>query len=124
MRLLPPSLFELWPTSSAKSIAVERILTDNGACYVSRIFTDTAGGQEYTGEAHAAFPASDQRQGGGVQQDHAGRVGVPTTVLLQPRAAQRVAWVPRVLQSPASTRRHRRGYSRLPAVNNDPGNYS
>ena len=94
-----------------QGIAVERILTDKGACYVSRIFTRTAGGQEYTGEAHATFPASDQREGGGVQQDHAGRVGLPTPVLLQPRAAQRVAWVPRVLQSPAPTRRHRRGYS-------------
>ena len=30
------------------------------------------GGQEHTVEAHAAFPASDQWQGGGVQQDHAG----------------------------------------------------
>ena len=107
-----------------QGIAVERILTDNGACYVSRIFTDTAAGRECTVEAHAAFPASDQRQGGGVQQDHAGRVGVPATVLLQPRAAQRAAWVPRVLQSPASTRRHRRGYSRLTPVNNVPGNYT
>ena len=41
------------------------------------------GGQEHTVEAHAAFPASDQRQGGGVQQDHAGRVGLPAPVLLQ-----------------------------------------
>ena len=32
----------LWPTSSAQDIAVERILTDNGACYVSRSFTRTA----------------------------------------------------------------------------------
>ena len=107
-----------------QGIAVERILTDNGSCYVSRIFTDTAAARNVRLKAHAAFPASDQRQGGGVQQDHAGRVGLPATVLLQPRAAQRAAWVPRVLQSPASTRRHRRGYSRLPPVNNVPGNYS
>ena len=107
-----------------QGITVERILTDNGACYVSRIFTDNGGGQEYTVEAHVAFPASDQRQGGGVQQDPAGRVGLPTTVLLQSRAARHAASVPCVLQSPASARRHRRGYSHLPPVNNVPGNYT
>ena len=66
-----------------QGIAGECILTDSGACYVSRIFIDTAAAREYTVEAHAAFPASDQRQGGGVQQDPAGRVGLPATVLLQ-----------------------------------------
>ena len=40
------------------------------------------GGKEPAIEAHAALPASDQWQGGGVQQDHAGRVGVSATVLL------------------------------------------
>ena len=54
----------------------------------------------------------------------AGRVGLPTPVLLQPQAARHAASVPCVLQSPTSTRRHRRGYSRVPPVNNVPGNYT
>ena len=35
-----------------------------------------------------------------------------------------LAEVPHLLQSPPSTRRHRRGHSRFPAVNNVLGNYS
>ena len=82
------------------------------------------GGTKPAVEAHAALPASDQWQGGGVQQDHAGRVGLPAAVLFQPRAARSAAWLPCVLQSPPSTRRHRRDHSRIPAVNNVPGNYT
>ena len=99
-----------------QGIAVERILTDNGACYVSRIFTDTAAARNIRLKRTRPF-RPQTRQGGGVQQD---LVGLPATVLLQPA---RAAWVPCVLQSPASARRHWRGHSRLAPVNNVPGNY-
>ena len=82
-----------------QGITVERILTDNGACYVSRILHRHGAGKKSATETHAAFLALGQREGGGVQQDHASRVGLPATVLLQPRAAQRAASVPRVSQS-------------------------
>ena len=112
-----------------QDIAVERILTDNGACYVSRIFTRTAAARNI--RVKRTRPFRPQTNGKAeafnkimqIEEGQPSRVGLPTPVLLQPRAAQRVAWVPRVLQSPAPTRRHRRGYSRLPAVNNVPGNY-
>ena len=43
-----------------QGITVERILTANGACYVSRTFTRTAQARNLRVEAHAALPASDQ----------------------------------------------------------------
>ena len=52
------------------------------------------GGPGPATEAHAALPASDQRQGGGVHQDPPGRVGLPAAVSLQRRAARRAAQVP------------------------------
>ena len=105
-------------------IAVERILTDNGACYVSRTFASTAAARGVRLKRTRALPASDQRQGGGVHQDPPDRVGLPAAVSLQPRATRRVARVPCVLQSAPSPRRHRRRHSRLPAVNNVLGNYT
>ena len=108
-----------------QSIAVERILTDNGACYVSRIFTRTAAARNIRLKRTRPFRPQTNGKAEAFQQDHAGRVGLPTPVLLQPQAARHAASVPCVLQSPTSTRRHRRrGYSRVPPVNNVPGNYT
>ena len=55
-------------------------------------------GTKPAAEAHAALPASDQWQGGGVQQIMQAEWAYQPAVLFQPRAARSAAWLPCVLQ--------------------------
>ena len=72
----------------------------------------------------AAVPAAEQRQGRGLRQDPAGRVGVPSTLRLERGAPRRPPGLPAGVRSRPSARRHRRGRPRLPPVNNVSGIYS
>ena len=94
-----------------QSIAVERILTDNGACYVSRIFTDTAAARNIRVKRTRPFRPQTNGKAEAFNKI-AGQVG--TYDRTTPTASgSMAASVPCLLQSPASTRRHWRGYSRL-----------
>ena len=55
---------------------VKRILTDNGSCSRSRALKGVLGGSQREALLHATLPAPDQRQGRGVRQAAAERLGV------------------------------------------------
>jgi len=55
---------------------VKRILTDNGSCSRSRALKGVLGGGRREALLHATLPAPDQRQGRGVRQAAAERLGV------------------------------------------------
>ena len=105
-------------------IRIERVITDNGANYLSGVFRGTAAALGAGAAADAAVPAADQRQGRGVHQDPAERVGLRAPLHLERGAAGGPPGLPARVQSRPSARRHRRGGPRLPPVNNVPGTYS
>ena len=95
-----------------QGIAVERIPTDNGACYVSRIFTDTAAARNIRVKRTRPF----RPQTNGKAEAFNKIMQAPARL---PMNGSTCTWWC-VLQSPASARRHWRGYSRLAPVNNVP----
>ena len=107
-----------------QGFTVERVLTDNGACYVSRIFTSTAAARNLRLKRTRPFRPQTNGKAEAFNKIMQAEWAYHPAVLFQPRAARSAAWLPCVLQSPASTRRHRRDHSRIPAVNNVPGNYT
>jgi Integrase core domain len=63
-----------------RGITVQRVLTDNGACYRSHLWRQLLQRQGVTPQANPAVPASHQRQGGAFQPHPAGRVGLRPTL--------------------------------------------
>ena len=106
-----------------QSIAVERILTDNGACYVSRIFTDTAAARNIRlkrTRPHGLRPTARRIRSTRSWAEWAYQRPYYSN-------DERLNVLPGFLayyNHRASARRHWRGYSRLAPVNNVPGNYN
>ena len=64
---------------------VQRVLTDNGVGYRSRLFRAGARRRRRAPPPHPAVPAADQREGGAVQPHPAGRVGLRRLLPLERR---------------------------------------
>jgi hypothetical protein len=91
--------------SAVHGITVTRVLTDNGVGDRSRLFRDGAARHRRTPPAHQALSAPDERQGGAVQPDPAGGVGVSAAGPLQRRPRPCLAALgPSVQPSPSSHR--------------------
>ena len=106
----------------ANGVTVRCILTDNGGNYRSQVFADMA-------KAHAiklkrTRPYRPQTNGKTVHTNPATRMGLLTTISVQPAAAKRAATLHQLLQSSTTTRRYRRGSTHLQTVNNLCGKYS
>ena len=94
-------------TFRALGVRVERILTDNGKNYSSHAFAEVHRSR-YPAQAHAPVPAADERQGGGIQQDAAARMGVRPALPQQRRTTRRPAHLPGGVQWRPPTHRSRR----------------
>lgn len=106
-----------------QGVSVERILTDNGKNYTSHVFRDMAGEHGIT--LKRTRPYRPQTNGKAeafnkiLQNEWA-----YLPVLVERRAPGRAGAFLDLLQSTPTTRRHRRGHSRITTVNNVCGNYT
>jgi len=66
-------------------IRIERLMTDNGAAYVSAIHAPRLPGARHQASAHASLPAADERQGRALHPHPARRLGLRRYLRLKRR---------------------------------------
>ena len=87
---------------------IQRVLSDNGACYRSLVFAAALVKIQDPSPADPALPAPDQRQGRALPPHPGPRVGLPTRLGQQRGTSSRTASLPRPLQLRSTPHRTQR----------------
>ena len=111
-----------------RDVHVERVMTDNGSCYVSRALRSYACRARGPPHPHSTLPAPDQRQSRALHPYRQERVGIRSRLQDVGRAHPTARRLPQPIQPPTASPRHRQLHTAQPArgpgVNNVLVSYS
>ena len=97
-RRRPPSWSGLWPSSPATASRCGACSPTTAAATARAPSRDAATAQGLRPLAHAALPAADERQGGGLREDRPERLGLQAALRLDRGTDRRPAGLPALLQ--------------------------